>query len=142
MVSNGIQTRPANFCRVDYVNPNVGFASCAFFVLTHFASVGGYDSSCDVSTKQRFKQVFGHGAQDSHMNLSPLYDNRPCHSQNCCCIMYTKPRHILALVRLLKASTDPPSADGLFKLAPSVASCGAWWDTWVGSVKKATVLVE
>ncbi|KAI5992196.1 Urb2/Npa2 family-domain-containing protein [Pisolithus albus] len=53
--------------------------------------------------------------------------------------MHTAPRNIHALVRLLKAPTDPPSPEGPLKI--DVAN-EAWLDTSFGAAKKAEVLVE
>ncbi|KAI6022422.1 Urb2/Npa2 family-domain-containing protein [Pisolithus microcarpus] len=53
--------------------------------------------------------------------------------------MHTAPRNIHALVRLLKAPTDPPSPEGPPKI--DVAN-EAWLDTSFGAAKKAEVLVE
>ncbi|KAI6156194.1 Urb2/Npa2 family-domain-containing protein [Pisolithus thermaeus] len=53
--------------------------------------------------------------------------------------MHTTPRNIHALVRILKAPTDPPSADGPLKI--DIAN-DAWLDASFGAVKKAEVLVE
>ncbi|KAI6137225.1 Urb2/Npa2 family-domain-containing protein [Pisolithus sp. B1] len=53
--------------------------------------------------------------------------------------MHTTPRNIHALVRILKASSDPPSADGPLKI--DIAN-DAWLDASFGAVKKAEVLVE
>ncbi|KAI6102377.1 Urb2/Npa2 family-domain-containing protein [Pisolithus thermaeus] len=53
--------------------------------------------------------------------------------------MHTTPRNIHALVRILKAPSDPPSADGPLKI--DIAN-DAWLDASFGAVKKAEVLVE
>ncbi|KAI6047021.1 Urb2/Npa2 family-domain-containing protein [Pisolithus marmoratus] len=53
--------------------------------------------------------------------------------------MNTTPRHIHGLVRLLKAPTDPPSAEGPAKI--DIAN-DAWSDASFGTAKKAEVLVE
>ncbi|KAI6137222.1 hypothetical protein F5141DRAFT_1209544 [Pisolithus sp. B1] len=53
--------------------------------------------------------------------------------------MHATPRNIHALVRILKAPSDPPSADGPLKI--DIAN-DAWLDASFGAVKKAEVLVE